>query len=185
MTRLSVHSAAAPFPPLRATSDFTAIVAELSLVGVLFERWATVVGLPADADADADAETVPAAYAKPVEYLRRARGYQTVDVAKVPRGAENAAAMRAKFLAEHTHDDDEARFFVEGGGCFYLRDGDQVLAVACEAGDLLLIPAGARHWFDMGPDPCFTAIRFFTRPDGWVAEFTGDPIAERFPPFGG
>jgi 1,2-dihydroxy-3-keto-5-methylthiopentene dioxygenase len=179
MTRLSVHSAAAPFPPLRATSDFTAIVAELSLVGVLFERWATTVGLPADADA----ETVLAAYAKPVDYLRRARGYQTVDVAKIPRGAENADAVRAKFLSEHTHCEDEARFFVEGSGCFYLRDGDQVLAVACEAGDLLLIPAGARHWFDMGPNPYFTAIRFFTQPQGWVAEFTGDKIADSFPPF--
>ena len=35
--------------------------------------------------------------------------------------------MRQKFLSEHTHDDDEVRFFVEGAGAFYLRNDDTVL----------------------------------------------------------
>ncbi len=35
----------------------------------------------------------------------------------------------------------------------------------------------------MGPSPHFTAIRLFTTPAGWVAKFTGDPIANRFPAF--
>jgi len=43
------------------------------------------------------------------------------------------------------------------------------------------VPAGTKHWFDMGSAPQFTAIRFFDNPAGWVAEFTGDPIADRFP----
>jgi 1,2-dihydroxy-3-keto-5-methylthiopentene dioxygenase len=33
----------------------------------------------------------------------------------------------------------------------------------------------------MGPRPMFKAIRFFTTPEGWVGNFTGDKIAERFP----
>ncbi len=33
----------------------------------------------------------------------------------------------------------------------------------------------------MGPNPYFIAIRLFTNPAGWVANFTGDTIAERFP----
>ena len=49
--------------------------------------------------------------------------------------------------------------------------------------DLISVPAGMRHWFDMGPAPNFTAIRMFTTPDGWVARFTGDPIASHFPAF--
>ena len=181
MTRLSVHPVADPSSTLRATTDFIAIASELRRIDVLFDRWATPVGL----SLDAAAEAILSAYAKPVEYLRRSRGYSTTDVARVKRGDETAPALRAKFLAEHTHADDEARFFVEGGGCFYLRDDDQVLALACEAGDLLLIPAGVRHWFDIGLDPCFTAIRFFTQPQGWVAALTGDAIADTFPPFGG
>ena len=181
VTRLSVHSVVAPPRALRATTNFAAIAAELRRIDVSFDRWATPAGL----NEDSDAERVLSAYAKPVDYLRRSRGYSTADVARVKRGDDTALAMRAKFLAEHTHDDDEARFFVEGGGCFYLRDGDQVLAVACEAGDLLLIPAGVRHWFDMGLDPCFTAIRFFSHSQGWVATLTGDKIADAFPAFEG
>jgi 1,2-dihydroxy-3-keto-5-methylthiopentene dioxygenase len=33
----------------------------------------------------------------------------------------------------------------------------------------------------MGPEPHFVAIRVFTNPAGWVANFTGDEIAARFP----
>ncbi len=51
----------------------------------------------------------------------------------------------------------------------------------CEEGDLISVPAGTRHWFDMGPNPRFTAIRLFTNADGWIANFTGDTIADRFP----
>jgi 1,2-dihydroxy-3-keto-5-methylthiopentene dioxygenase len=35
----------------------------------------------------------------------------------------------------------------------------------------------------MGPTPRFTVIRLFTTPNGWVATFTGDTIAARFPAF--
>jgi 1,2-dihydroxy-3-keto-5-methylthiopentene dioxygenase len=55
--------------------------------------------------------------------------------------------------------------------------------VLCETGDLISVPAGIRHWFDMGPTPHFTAIRLFTNPEGWIARFTGDPIADAFPRF--
>jgi len=33
----------------------------------------------------------------------------------------------------------------------------------------------------MGPNPNLKAIRLFTTPEGWVANFTGDKIADRFP----
>jgi len=56
-----------------------------------------------------------------------------------------------------------------------------VYEVSCERGDLISVPAGTRHWFDMGPAPSFVAIRLFINPEGWVASFTGSDIAERFP----
>jgi 1,2-dihydroxy-3-keto-5-methylthiopentene dioxygenase len=43
------------------------------------------------------------------------------------------------------------------------------------------VPAGTRHWFDMGTTPDFVAIRFFEREDGWIGDFTGDAIGQRFP----
>ena len=77
----------------------------------------------------------------------------------------------------------EIRLFVDGAGLFYLRFDDLVAMVRCERGDLLMVPAGTRHWFDMGARPSFCAIRFFGTPDGWKAAFTGDEIARRFPSF--
>jgi 1,2-dihydroxy-3-keto-5-methylthiopentene dioxygenase len=91
------------------------------------------------------------------------------------------AAMRTKFLSEHTHSEDEVRFFVEGSGLFSLHIGGSVYLVTCERGDLLSVPAGTRHWFDMGDSPRFAAIRLFLDPSGWVAKYTGDAIADRFP----
>ena len=96
-------------------------------------------------------------------------------------GLHRAAIIRRKFLAEHTHSEDEVRFFVEGQGLFCLHIGEEVLQVLCEADDWISVPAGTKHWFDMGPKPAFCALRFFDNPDGWVAAFTGDPIASLYP----
>jgi 1,2-dihydroxy-3-keto-5-methylthiopentene dioxygenase len=52
--------------------------------------------------------------------------------------------------------------------------------VLCEKNDWIRVPAGTRHWFDMGSKPQFCAMRFFNNSEGWLATFTGDPIAERF-----
>lgn len=179
MARLTIHSAQDPTVVMSTTDKHAEIAAVLNTVGVYFDRWTT----PAVLTLDATSEAVLAAYAKPIAYLRSARNYQHVDVTRVPHGAANAAEIREKFLSEHTHSDDEARFLVEGSGCFYLRVDDRVYAVECTAGNLILVPGGLRHWFDMGLDPHFTAVRLFTRPDGWVADLTGDPIADRFPAF--
>jgi 1,2-dihydroxy-3-keto-5-methylthiopentene dioxygenase len=66
---------------------------------------------------------------------------------------------------------------------FYLHTEACVHMVLCERNDLLSVPAGMRHWFDIGSEPYFTVIRLFTAPEGWVARFTGDSIATRFPAF--
>jgi 1,2-dihydroxy-3-keto-5-methylthiopentene dioxygenase len=90
-------------------------------------------------------------------------------------------AFRQKFLAEHMHGEDEVRFFVRGQGLFIIHHGDRVYTMLCEKDDLISVPAGTKHWFDMGPNPRFTAIRLFNNPEGWVAKFTGDEIAKNFP----
>jgi 1,2-dihydroxy-3-keto-5-methylthiopentene dioxygenase len=90
-------------------------------------------------------------------------------------------AFRNKFLDEHTHSEDEVRFFVRGQGLFVIHANGRVYSVLCAKNDLISVPANTRHWFDMGPNPSFTAIRLFSNPDGWVANFTKDTIARRFP----
>ncbi|WP_404338263.1 1,2-dihydroxy-3-keto-5-methylthiopentene dioxygenase [Sphingomonas sp. MMS12-HWE2-04] len=176
MTHLRVYFADRPDTPLADTRDASGIAALLAPLGVRFEQWPSRA-LPEGAGQDA----VLAAFAPEVERLKAEKGYRSVDVIRMVPDHPDKAALRRKFLSEHRHAEDEVRFFVEGAGLFTLRDQDRVYAVLCEQGDLISVPAGTRHWFDMGPSPRFTAIRLFIDPDGWVANFTGDAIAERFP----
>ena len=92
-------------------------------------------------------------------------------------------AARKKFLNEHTHDEEEIRYFVAGSGVFYLHVDGKVHAMLCTQGDLLSVPALTTHWFDMGTRPDFTAIRFFHDDDGWVGTFTGSDISTYFPTY--
>ena len=104
-----------------------------------------------------------------------------MDVVSIAPDNPKRDEMRARFLDEHFHKEDEVRFFVAGSGLFTLHVGDRVYELLCEAGDLVSVPDATTHWFDMGPEPSFVAIRFFTEPDGWVGHFTGSDIATRFP----
>jgi 1,2-dihydroxy-3-keto-5-methylthiopentene dioxygenase len=174
---LRVYPDGRPEETLVETSDGDKISAELANIGVRFERWTADVELAPGAGPEA----VMDAYKHEIDRLKAECGYQSVDVVRVERGAPNVEAMRAKFLDEHRHAEDEVRFFVEGRGSFYLHVDDRVYQTVCVRGDLISVPAGTKHWFDMGADPEFAALRLFVNPDGWVAQFTGDDIAGRFP----
>jgi 1,2-dihydroxy-3-keto-5-methylthiopentene dioxygenase len=121
------------------------------------------------------------AYRTPVNRLISQYGFKSVDVISLQPDHPEKDALRQKFLSEHTHDDFEVRFFVDGDGLFYIREAGKIHGVLCSRGDLISVPSRVRHWFDMGPRPRFKAIRLFTTPQGWVAYYTGDKIAERFP----
>ena len=112
--------------------------------------------------------------------LKQDWGFQTADVVSLTADHPQKDAFRQKFLDEHTHSEDEVRFFVRGQGLFYLHFGDQVYALLCEKNDLISVPDGTRHWFDMGPEPHLVAIRFFNNQEGWVAHYTGSEIADQF-----
>ena len=162
---------------LLESNDADRIQAELALRGIRFEQWAASEQLAAAAD-QAD---ILNAYRQEVERIQDEGGYTTVDAIRMTPDHPDRDALRQKFLSEHTHAEDEVRFFVEGCGLFSLHIDDEVLVTRCERGDLIGVPAGTRHWFDMGPAPAFCALRFFNNTEGWVARFTGDPIADRFP----
>jgi len=178
-SKLNVYDENAPAQPLVATADGAEIARLLGEVGVRFERWTAEAALAADADSAA----VLAAYASSVKRVQADGGYGTVDVLRLARGTPNTAPMRAKFLDEHAHTEDEVRFFVEGSGAFYLHLGGKVYQAICVRGDLISVPAGTPHWFDMGPDPEFTAIRWFNNQEGWVPQYTGTGIAARLPKY--
>lgn len=176
MTTLSIYREGDPARPETVTDDPSRIAELLREQGVRFEQWPT-----RDLPADASQEEVLKAYGSEVEGLKAECGFQTADVISLSADNPQKEAFRKKFLDEHTHSEDEVRFFVRGQGAFYLHFGESVYAVLCQKNDLISVPNGTRHWFDMGPEPEFTAIRLFTNPEGWVADFSGEDIASRLP----
>ena len=177
MTVLSVYAADDAAAPSSTTSDPAQIRARLAESGIGFEQWQT------QALSDRTPAAILATYQVPIDDLKQRGGYAAADVVILTPTHPERAALRQRFLEEHTHGEDEVRFFVAGRGAFYLHVGTQVLAVTCEQGDLLRVPANTRHWFDAGPAPEVVAIRLFTNPAGWVAQYTGESIAQRFPRF--
>lgn len=153
------------------------IAAKLADIGVLFERWDAGIDLHPESGQDEVIE----AYREPVDRLMSEYGFQSVDVVGMHPQHPNVDELRGKFLHEHTHGDFEVRFFVDGSGLFYIHQHDRVYAVLCTRGDLISVPGETPHWFDMGASPYFKAIRLFTTPEGWVAQYTGEDIAGRFP----
>lgn len=132
---------------------------------------------------DGTKEGILNAYFGFINKIKEERGFQSLDVVRINPDMDNVAAMRGKFLNEHIHVEDEARFFVEGSGAFYINLGNTIAMLVCEAGDFVSVPAGTKHWFDMSSNPKFTAIRFFTNPEGWVAQFTGSDLSSTLPEF--
>ena len=177
MSRLTAYDEASPERLVMRADDPERIAAELSTIGVAFERWQSPVAL----DPDAEAQTVLDAYRPHLDRLMGTSGAGSADVIRLRPGAPDYSPLRAKFLAEHTHTEDEVRFFVHGEGSFVLHVGGRVYVAHCTAGDLIAVPANIPHWFDAGERPDFTALRVFTDRSGWVPHYTGDAISERFP----
>ncbi len=176
MSNLKIFRDGEPDNPQLVVDSKAAMAVELAKVGIRYEQWEATKPLTASPSQ----EEVLEAYAQDIDRLKREEGYQTVDVVSMQPDHPDKAAFREKFLDEHRHSEDEVRFFVEGQGLFTLHIEDQVYEVLCTKGDLISVPANTAHWFDMGPNPHFVAIRLFNNPEGWVANFTGSDIAGRF-----
>ena len=177
MSRLRIFREDDTETPRVDMSGHAAIAAELAKIGVGFEQWQAGAAIePGDAP-----DIILDAYRADIERLVAERGFKTVDVVSIAPDHPQREAMRGKFLDEPFRKEDEVRFFVAGSGLFTLHVGDEVFEITCEQGDLIAVPDSTLHWFDMGAEPSFVAIRFFTEPDGWVGHFTGTDIAQRFP----
>lgn len=176
MPKLQIFADNAPSQPLQQSDSNPEIAQQLEMIGVRFEQWQASQPI----EAGASQEDTLTAYQGDIDRLIAADGYQTVDVVSLTADHPQKDAFRQKFLAEHCHSEDEVRFFVAGQGLFSLHIDEKVYEVLCEKGDLISVPANTTHWFDMGPNPNFVAIRLFNNPEGWVANFTGSDIADRF-----
>jgi 1,2-dihydroxy-3-keto-5-methylthiopentene dioxygenase len=163
----------------RTLTEESSIAAYLAERGIDYERWTGEAEILSGATGDA----VLAAYSTKIDDLKAHGGYTTADVIDVTAETPGLEAMLAKFNAEHWHDEDEVRFIVEGRGVFHIHPpGGPVFAIEVEAGDLIRVPRGTHHWFDLCADRRIRAIRLFQDPSGWTPHYTSSGVDRGFQP---
>ena len=86
--------------------------------------------------------------------------------------------MLDRFRKEHTHSEDEVRFILKGRGIFHIHpESGPVFAIQVEGGDLINVPKGTRHWFDLCEERSIRAIRMFQDKTGWTPHYTEENAA--------
>lgn len=164
----------------RVIDDVDAIRSFLLPHGIHYDCWEVAGRI----NRDASQEEILAAYEPEVTALKERGGYITADVVNVTPDIPNLQEMLDKFNKEHRHAEDEVRFIVKGRGIFYIHpeNGDPIYSIEVEEGDLINVPAGTKHWFDLCADRSIRAIRLFKEKAGWTPLYTGDEIASGYQP---
>jgi 1,2-dihydroxy-3-keto-5-methylthiopentene dioxygenase len=155
------------------------IASTLAAHGIDYERWT-----PAHAIADnAPSDEILGAYAREIDELKQRGGYVTADVIDVNANTPGLDEMLARFNREHWHDEDEVRFIIAGRGLFHIHSASgAVLAIEVEAGDLIRVPRGTLHWFNLCSDRRIRTIRLFQDTAGWTPHYTDSRVDENFMP---
>ena len=163
----------------RRIDEVESIRSTLKLYDIDYERWT-----PAhEVSSEASAEEVLSAYSSEINKLKSQGGYVTADVIDVSPDTPGLDAMLAKFDREHWHDEDEVRFIIAGRGLFHIHPkGSPVLAIEVTAGDLIRVPRGTLHWFDLCSDRQIRAIRLFQDASGWTPHYTDSGVDAKFQP---
>src|SRR5437870_6172111 len=133
----------------RTITGQAAVGEYLTKIGIEYDVWEPSQPLRPDATQ----EDILQAYSAEIDKLKARGGYVTADVINVTPQTPGLDAMLARFSREHSHDEDEVRFILEGRGVFHIHPAaGAVAAIEVEAGDLIRIPRGIWHWFDLCAD---------------------------------
>jgi 1,2-dihydroxy-3-keto-5-methylthiopentene dioxygenase len=148
-------------------------------IGIDYERW----DLPRAVEDNASSAEILAIYEEQIERLKRDGGYVIADVIDVNPETPNLEGMLEKFSREHWHDEDEVRFIIRGRGLFHIRPQQGPLtAIEVQAGDLIRVPRGTWHWFDLCADRTIRAIRLFQDQSGWTSHYTDSGVDRNYQP---
>jgi len=162
----------------RTIDEPAAITAFLAERGIDYEQWTSEPSAP-----DTTAEQILGMYAGKIDALKARGGYVTADVIDVKPDTPGLDGMLARFNSEHWHDEDEVRFIVGGRGLFHIHPAQgPVFAIEVEAGDLIRVPRGTHHWFDLCGARRIRAIRLFQDPSGWTPHYTQSGVDRGFQP---
>lgn len=164
----------------RKIEDADSIREFLAPFGIWYEQWD--LGSQR-VDPEASSDEILAAYAPEIERLKEKGGFVTADVINVQPDTPGLDLMLNKFNKEHTHSEDEVRFIVKGRGVFHIHpDNGPVFGIEMGAGDLINVPRGIKHWFDLCNDRTIRAIRLFEDPTGWTPHYIEEGVHERYQP---
>ena len=160
-------------------SDPAEISAFLAPFGIWYRRFEGTDRLP---ESPTDQEILDA-YAEPIEKLKAEGGYVTADVINVKPETPGLEAMLNKFNREHYHDEDEVRFIVHGRGLFHIHPTDgPVFSIEVAKGDMIRVPCGTHHWFDLCSDRTIRAVRLFQDTSGWTPHYTESGVDASYQP---
>jgi 1,2-dihydroxy-3-keto-5-methylthiopentene dioxygenase len=157
-------------------SDNDKIARFLKEFGIFYKTWSPAVEFKSSDPHD----KILSAFEHEIKPIMKEKGFQTADIISINEKTPNIEEVRKKFLSEHTHSEDEVRFFVDGEGVFFFNMEEEVVSIHCVKGDFLSVPKGFKHWFDLAPAYQVVAIRLFTGKKGWVANYTGSKIEENY-----
>jgi 1,2-dihydroxy-3-keto-5-methylthiopentene dioxygenase len=163
----------------RTLKDSETITSYLRSIGIDYERWdsSRLVGPSASTD------EILTAYSEEIEELKTKGSYVTADVIDVNPQTPGLDAMLNKFNREHWHDEDEVRYIIYGRGVFHIRPRDgAVVSIEVEAGDLIRVPKGTWHWFNLCESREIRAIRLFQDPAGWAPNYTETGVDSNYQP---
>ncbi|MCR9292773.1 MAG: cupin domain-containing protein [bacterium] len=163
----------------RTLTDVQEIRDFLEPHGIWYEHWPVEERLAEDATN----EQILEKFSDEIESLKQRGGFVTADVINVNRETPNLDQMLAKFDKEHTHSEDEVRFTVAGRGLFHIHpDNGPVFAVQVESGDLINVPRGTKHWFNLCEDKAIRCIRLFEDPAGWTPHYIDEAVHGNYQP---
>ena len=163
----------------RTITDVNEIRTFLEPFGIWYEHWPVEGRLPANASN----EQILSEFSPEIESLKVRGAFVTADVINVNRDTPNLDAMLAKFDKEHTHSEDEVRFTVAGRGVFHIHpDSGPVFAVEVESGDLINVPNGTKHWFNLCNDKAIRCIRLFQDAGGWTPNYVEVGVHSNYQP---
>jgi 1,2-dihydroxy-3-keto-5-methylthiopentene dioxygenase len=163
----------------RKVTDEAELAGILAGVGIWFRRFEGTDSLPEDASDQAILD----AYREPIEALMKEGDYATADVINVRPETPGLEAMLARFNKEHFHDEDEVRFIVHGSGLFHIHPPEgEVFSLEVVKGDMIRVPRGTHHWFDLCNERTIRAIRLFQDTSGWAPHYTETGVDGRYQP---
>ena len=178
MSSLAVYPHTSPELPNKVLNHADDIASTLSAVGIDYRQ----LELPAALRPGCEQAEFDAAYGLWLQAFMGKEGHVQQELFNLQRNHPQKLELRARYLDEQVQSSASTWLFLGGFAQLSVHLDGYVYVLQGERGDLLTLPAGTRHWFDLGEEPHVLALRLSLGDE--TPERTGDDIASRFPRLG-